>query len=74
MLAAHADGLGTCWIGFAEASLNQAAAKKEIGIPQHYRPIAPIILDTPAQSRRRRRAIGPISQGSSPDQRWSSRS
>lgn len=47
MLAAHANGLGTCWIGFAEAWLNQAEAKKEIGIPPNYRPIAPIILGHP---------------------------
>lgn len=47
MLAAHAAGLGTCWIGFAEAWLGQAEAKKELGIPAHYRPIAPIILGHP---------------------------
>jgi len=47
MLAAHARGLGTCWIGFAEAWLSQAEAKKELGIPAHYRPIAPIILGRP---------------------------
>jgi nitroreductase len=47
MLAAHANGLGTCWIGFAEAWLNQAGAKKELGIPATYRPIAPIILGHP---------------------------
>lgn len=47
MLAAHAQGLGTCWIGFAEAWLSQAAAKKELGIPLRYRPIAPIILGHP---------------------------
>ena len=47
MLAAHARGLGTCWIGFAEAWLSQLQAKKEIGIPAHYRPIAPIIIGHP---------------------------
>jgi nitroreductase len=47
MLAAHAKGLGTCWIGFAEAWLSQAEAKKELGIPAHYRPIAPIIVGHP---------------------------
>lgn len=47
MLAAHAAGLGTCWIGFAEAWLGQQEAKKELGIPSHYRPIAPIILGHP---------------------------
>ena len=47
MPAAHANGLGTCWIGFAEAWLNRPEAKKEIGIPANYRPIAPIILGHP---------------------------
>ena len=47
MLAAHAKGLGTCWIGFAEAWLNQPDAKKELGIPYGYQPIAPIILGHP---------------------------
>jgi len=49
MLAAYASGLGTCWIGFAEAWLNEDAAKKELGIPSRYRPIAPIILGHPRQ-------------------------
>ncbi len=47
MLAADASGLGTCWIGFAESWLNQPDAKKELGIPAHYRPVAPIILGHP---------------------------
>lgn len=47
MLAAHANGLGTCWIGFAEAWLDREEAKKELGLPAHYRPIAPIILGHP---------------------------
>lgn len=47
MIAAQASGLGTCWIGFAEAWLNQAEAKKELGIPAYYRPVAPIILGHP---------------------------
>ena len=38
--------LGTCWIGFAEAWLGQAESK-ELSIPAHYRPIAPIILGHP---------------------------
>jgi len=47
MLAAHAKGLGTCWIGFAEAWLNRPEAKKELGIPATFRPIAPVILGYP---------------------------
>lgn len=47
MLAAHAQGLGSCWIGFAEAWLNSAAGKAELGIPAEYRPVAPIIVGYP---------------------------
>ena len=63
MLAAHARNLGTCWIGFAEAWLNEAEAKKEIGIPAHYRPIAPIILGHP-------RAQPPAPERHRPDILW----
>jgi nitroreductase len=57
MLAAHARGLGTCWIGFAEAWLNTAAAKARLGIPAAFRPVAPLIIGhpkgaTPATERR----------------------
>jgi nitroreductase len=47
MLAAYAKGLGSCWIGFAEAWLNRPEAKKELGISATLRPIAPIILGYP---------------------------
>jgi nitroreductase len=47
MLAAHASGLGTCWIGFARPWLNEAEAKSEIGLPASYAPVAPIILGYP---------------------------
>lgn len=47
MLAAHAQGLGSCWIGFAEAWLNSPAGKAKLGIPAEYRPVAPIILGYP---------------------------
>ena len=47
MLAAFARGLGTCWIGFAEAWLNTPAAKAELGIPEPLRPEAPILIGRP---------------------------
>lgn len=47
MLAAFAKGLGTCWIGFAEAWLNQPEAKKVLGLPAAFSPIAPIVLGYP---------------------------
>lgn len=48
MLAAFAQGLGTCWIGFAEAWLNTPAAKAELGVPASLRAVAPIIIGRPA--------------------------
>ena len=49
MLAAHADGLGSCWIGFAEAWLAQPEARARLGLTEHTRPVAPIILGRPRQ-------------------------
>ncbi|MCX7780927.1 MAG: nitroreductase [Negativicutes bacterium] len=48
MLAAHAVGLGTCWIGFAAPLLNLADVKNELGIPMQYDAVAPLILGYPA--------------------------
>jgi nitroreductase len=48
MLAAFAQGLGTCWIGFSEAWLNTPTAKAELGVPASLRPVAPIIIGRPA--------------------------
>lgn len=47
MLAAHAQGLGSCWIGLSEAWLNTPAGKAKLGIPPEYRPVAPIIVGYP---------------------------
>lgn len=47
MLAAYEKGLGTCWIGFAEAWLSRPEGKKELGIPPTFKPIAPIVLGYP---------------------------
>jgi len=47
MLAAHANGLGTCWIGFSEAWLNSAEAREQLGFPEGVRPVAPIIIGRP---------------------------
>lgn len=46
MLAAHAAGLGTCWVGaFRESEV--AAA---LGLPRHLRPVAIIPLGVPAEA------------------------
>ena len=50
MLAAHAKGLGTCWIGFAEGWLNAPDTKRELGIPEGYVAVAPIILGYPREA------------------------
>ncbi|HTR77179.1 MAG TPA: nitroreductase family protein [Gemmatimonadaceae bacterium] len=49
MLAACADGLGTCCIGLAVPALNSPEGKAEIGIPAEMRAIAPIILGVPRE-------------------------
>ena len=48
MLAAYGEGLGTCWIGFAQGFLNTPAGKQELGIPAEWVPDAPIIVGHPA--------------------------
>ena len=48
MLAAQAEKLGTCWIGFARIYLNQPIIKTELHIPQEYEIAAPLIVGYPA--------------------------
>ena len=47
MLAAHADGLGTCWIGLAQGYLNTPEGKSQLGLPVEWVPVAPIIVGHP---------------------------
>ncbi len=47
MLAAYAAGLGSCWIGFAQAYLDSAPGKQLLGIPQSWVAVAPIIVGHP---------------------------
>lgn len=47
MLAAHAAGLGSCWIGFAQGFLNTPAGKSMAGLPEPWVPVAPIIVGHP---------------------------
>ena len=47
MLTARAAGLGTCWIGFAQAWLGTAEGKAALKLPAAYVPVAPIIVGHP---------------------------
>lgn len=50
MCTAHAAGLGSCWIGFAQGFLNTAAGKSMAGFPEAWVPVAPIIVGHPKGS------------------------
>lgn len=47
MLSAHAAGLGTCWIGFAQAWLATPEGKALLMLPESEIPVAPIIVGHP---------------------------
>jgi len=48
MLAAYAQGLGSCWIGFAQRWLETEEGQRAIGVPEGFVPVAPIIVGHPA--------------------------
>lgn len=48
MLAAYAQGLGSCWIGFAQRWLETEEGKRAIDVPEDFRPVAPIIVGHPS--------------------------
>jgi nitroreductase len=50
MLAAFAEGLGTCWIGFAQGYLNTPDGKAVLGLPDAWVPVAPIIVGRPKRA------------------------
>jgi nitroreductase len=47
MLAAFAEGLGSCWIGLAQSFLNTPEGKAEIDAPPAWVQVAPIIVGWP---------------------------
>lgn len=47
MLAAHARGLGTGWIGLARPWLDSAEVKAELGVPADWSAVAPLIVGHP---------------------------
>lgn len=50
MLAAHAMGLGSCWIGMAVPYLSSEESKSELGVSLNYIPVAPLIIGYPEPS------------------------
>jgi nitroreductase len=50
MLAAHARGLGSCWVGAPLPWLNSEGVAEELGLPSGFEPIVAIILGYPAQT------------------------
>ncbi|AFS77500.1 nitroreductase-like protein [Gottschalkia acidurici 9a] len=44
MLAAHNMGIGTCWIGFAEHTLNTKEFKAKYGVPEQYELVCPMSM------------------------------
>lgn len=44
MLAAHSMGIGTCWIGFAEHTLNTKEFKEKYGVPEQYELVCPMSI------------------------------
>jgi len=49
MLMAHALGLASCWIGFAQRYLNTADGKRALRLPAACVPVAPIIVGYPGE-------------------------
>jgi nitroreductase len=47
MLSAYANGLGSCWIGFAQHWLQTPDGRAMLDLPNHYVPVAPIIVGYP---------------------------
>jgi nitroreductase len=63
MLAAYANGLGSCWIGFAQGFLNTPDGKRMLDLPPACVPVAPIIVGHP-------KAAPPTVARNAPRVRW----
>jgi len=47
MLAAHSKGIGSCWIGGVHPAIMDAASLKELGAPEGYITVAPLVFGYP---------------------------
>ncbi len=63
MLTAYGSGLGSCWIGFAQAYLNTPGGKSVLGLPVSWVSVAPVIVGYP-------QALPPTRPRHEPQVRW----
>jgi len=63
MLAAHAAGLGSCWIGLAQPYLATGEGRRALGLADDCVPLAPIIIG-------HARGEAPAAPRNPPDVRW----
>lgn len=63
MLSAYAEGLGSCWIGFAQGFLNTADGKSALGLHAECTPVAPIIIGHP-------KSVPPLVARKTPEVQW----
>lgn len=47
MLAAHSKGIGSCWIGGVQPALMDEGFLRELGAPEGYKAVAPLIFGYP---------------------------
>ncbi len=47
MLAAQSKGIGSCWIGGVQLALMDESLLKELGAPEGYKAVAPLIFEYP---------------------------
>ena len=50
MLAAHAKGLGSCWLGAPMPWLHSAGVAEELGLPRGFEAVVAVVLGHPAES------------------------
>jgi nitroreductase len=48
-LLAEDAGMGCCWIGFAHNVFDGTETKRELGVPENYSLVAPVILGFPSK-------------------------